>query len=643
MTASQTAAEIRSITFDDLPLAPFLKETISSVGYVTPTPIQEQAIPLVIEGRDLIGLAQTGTGKTAAFILPILQKLSGSKEKATRALILAPTRELAEQINDVIKMFAGRTGIKSCTVYGGVSHRNQIGSLRGKPGIVVACPGRLKDHMQGRTVDLSQVDMLVLDEADRMLDMGFLPDIKHIIKALPAKRQTMLFSATMPDEIQVLTKEVLNNPTIVRVKTELALATVSHSMYTVQQTKKPETLSAWIRDNSEALVVVFTKMKHTAKRLGEKLADNGVKATSLHGNLSQAQRSRALAGFKDGYYRVMIATDIAARGIDVEGITHVVNYDMPDTLDAYIHRTGRAGRASRTGDALSFVTRDDLQLVRSIERWLKAPITRLNAAVGNDTDTNESSIDMGEARERRAPRGAGGRSAGGRSDDRRGAGRPAGRGGERSAPRAPRAPRAVGRDERSERPAPSFGGERRERSSSDRPSFSSDRPRGRSAEGVGSRAPVGERRERPARDGGSSERFARPDRGFGGDRGRNDRRGGDRQPSERPQREFRGQQDIQPDSQHVFRPKESHFIDRSEPRTDRPQAARGGRGVGGGGFRRGSGNADGARSEGPRGPRSSGPRSSGPRSSGPRSSGPRSSGPRDSQRSERTPRTPRYD
>lgn len=626
MTASQTAAEIRSITFDDLPLAPFLKETISSVGYVTPTPIQEQAIPLVIEGRDLIGLAQTGTGKTAAFILPILQKLSGSKEKATRALILAPTRELAEQINDVIKMFAGRTGIKSCTVYGGVSHRNQIGSLRGKPGIVVACPGRLKDHMQGRTVDLSQVDMLVLDEADRMLDMGFLPDIKHIIKALPAKRQTMLFSATMPDEIQVLTKEVLNNPTIVRVKTESALATVSHSMYTVQQTKKAETLSAWLRDNSEALVVVFTKMKHTAKRLGEKLADNGVKATSLHGNLSQAQRSRALAGFKDGYYRVMIATDIAARGIDVEGITHVVNYDMPDTLDAYIHRTGRAGRASRTGDALSFVTRDDLQLVRSIERWLKAPITRLNAAVGNDTDTNESSIDMGEARERRAPRGAGSR-AGGRSDDRRGAGRPAGRGGERSAPRAPRAPRAVGRDERSERPAPSFGGERRERSSSDRPSFSSDRPRGRSAEGVGSRAPVGERRERPARDGGSSERFARPDRG------RNDRRGGDRQPSERPQREFRGQQDIQPDSQHVFRPKESHFIDRSEPRTDRPQAARGGRGVGGGGFRRGSGNADGARSEAPRGPRSSGPRSSGPRSSGPR----------DSQRSERTPRTPRYD
>lgn len=629
MTASQTAAEIRSITFDDLPLAPFLKETISSVGYVTPTPIQEQAIPLVIEGRDLIGLAQTGTGKTAAFILPILQKLSGSKEKATRALILAPTRELAEQINDVIKMFAGRTGIKSCTVYGGVSHRNQIGSLRGKPGIVVACPGRLKDHMQGRTVDLSQVDMLVLDEADRMLDMGFLPDIKHIIKALPAKRQTMLFSATMPDEIQVLTKEVLNNPTIVRVKTELALATVSHSMYTVQQTKKPETLSAWIRDNSEALVVVFTKMKHTAKRLGEKLADNGVKATSLHGNLSQAQRARALAGFKDGYYRVMIATDIAARGIDVEGITHVVNYDMPDTLDSYIHRTGRAGRASRTGDALSFVTRDDLQLVRSIERWLKAPITRLNAAVGNDTDSNNAAIDMGEARERRAPRGAGGRSAGGRSDDRRGAGRPAGRGGERSAPRAPRAPRAVGRDERSERAAPSFGGERRERSSSDRPSFSSDRPRGRSAEGVGSRAPVGERRERPARDGGSSERFARPDRGFGGDRGRNDRRGGDRQPSERPQREFRGQQDIQPDSQHVFRPKESHFIDRSEPRTDRPQAARGGRGVGGGGFRRGSGNADGgARSEGPRGPRSSGPRSSGPR---------------DGQRSERTPRTPRYD
>jgi len=378
MTSVTSAAEeIRTLTFDDLPLSPFLKETVKAIGYITPTPIQAEAIPLVVEGRDLIGLAQTGTGKTAAFILPILQKLSGSKEKGAKALILAPTRELAEQINDVIKALAPRTGLKSVTIYGGVSHGRQISDLRGKPQIIVACPGRLLDHMSGRTIDLKGIEYLVLDEADRMCDMGFLPDIKKIISKIPTERQTLLFSATMPDEIRELTNGILNNPALVKVKIEDANTSVTHSMYQVAQKSKPEVLSHWLQENRAALVVVFTKMKHTAKRLAEQLARRGQHVTSLHGNLSQGKRQQALNGFKDGRYRILIATDIAARGIDVKGITHVVNYDMPENLDAYIHRTGRAGRASATGDAVSFVTKADGSLLRTIERWLKAPVARL--------------------------------------------------------------------------------------------------------------------------------------------------------------------------------------------------------------------------------------------------------------------------
>ena len=378
MTSDTSAAEeIRTLTFDDLPLAPFLKETVKAIGYTHPTPIQAEAIPLVVEGRDLIGLAQTGTGKTAAFVLPILQKLSGVKEKGAKALILAPTRELAEQINDVIKDLAPRTGLKSMTIYGGVSHGRQISDLRGKPQIIVACPGRLLDHMSGRTIDLKGIEYLVLDEADRMCDMGFLPDIKKIISKIPTERQTLLFSATMPEEIRDLTQGIQNDPAVVRVKIEDANASVSHSMYQIAQSSKPQVLAHWLQENRESLVVVFTKMKHTAKRLAEQLARRGQHVTSLHGNLSQGKRQQALNGFKDGRYRILIATDIAARGIDVKGITHVVNYDMPENLDAYIHRTGRAGRASATGEAVSFVTKADGSLLRTIERWLKSPVARL--------------------------------------------------------------------------------------------------------------------------------------------------------------------------------------------------------------------------------------------------------------------------
>jgi ATP-dependent RNA helicase RhlE len=404
------------VGFDELALSPFLIKTVAEAGYLRPTPIQARCIPLVLEGKDVIGLAQTGTGKTAAFVLPLVQRLSAvsaAKKRGVRALVLAPTRELAEQIRSVVALLAPRSGLRCATVYGGVSHQRQIQELRQHPEIVVACPGRLLDHMRGRTIDLKQVEFLVLDEADRMLDMGFLPDIKKIISEIPVERQTMLFSATMPTEIESLSRQVLRDPSVVRVNLQAPVAAVSHAQYQVQPASKLDTLVAWMKENPNALAVVFTKMKHTAKKLDERLSKNGFDATSLHGNLSQAQRQRALDGFRRGDFQVLIATDIAARGIDVEAVTHVLNYDMPDTLDAYIHRTGRAGRASRTGQAISFVTREDRGMVRSVERWLGAPLPALAALVagGGVAPVEQESADddaVGEDRARgRRARGAG--------------------------------------------------------------------------------------------------------------------------------------------------------------------------------------------------------------------------------------------
>jgi ATP-dependent RNA helicase RhlE len=627
MNAQAQATEIASgISFDSLPLATFLKETIRTVGYTTPTPIQADAIPLILEGHDVIGLAQTGTGKTAAFVLPLLEKLSGNKTKGVQALILAPTRELAEQINDVIKTFSGRTGVKSVTVYGGVSHRNQITQLRNNPQIIVACPGRLMDHIRGSTVSLSTVKYLILDEADRMMDMGFMPDIKAIIKELPTERQTMLFSATMPDEIASLSKSVLKDPTTVRVKSEQPVAAITHSMYSVTQEGKGDTLSTWLQAHPEALAVVFTKMKHTAKRLGDRLSKAGVPATALHGNLSQAQRQKALQGFRDGRYRALIATDIASRGIDVDGVTHVVNYDMPDTLEAYIHRTGRAGRASRQGDAVSFVTRADRGMVRSIEQWLKTPIKRLNTEgafgtegegeEGNDRpqtrrdrpmrggrndrsgrDTrasrgrgssfrkrDESNDDArpsrfmkdrrprnvdgvsGEREDRGAPsRGRSERPTRGRfNDDRRGS--RTRNGGERGQPRF--------RSERAstdgERPQRSFRGDRQE----NRGSQSRERGFGRSEEFSGSR----ERADRGSRGG-----FRRDERSGGeklnsrkpfNPRSGGGRFGGGRPGGAKPQRPFRGQQDIDRNAEYVYRESPSHFIDRQDPEAKKSKGKR---------------------------------------------------------------------
>jgi len=373
------------LTFDSFGFPPLILSNIKHMGYTTPTPIQTQAMPSVMQGRDLMGLAQTGTGKTAAFLLPMLMRLmkkpqiEGAPRRAyrrPRALILAPTRELAEQIHEAALDLGKNTGVRSTTIYGGCAMGRQLQALRQGTDIIVACPGRLLDHMGQRTVDLSCVEMLVLDEADQMFDMGFLPGIKKILAALPKKRQTMLFSATMPDAIRGLAAECLTEPETVRVGNSNPVETVTHGIYPVAQHLKTSLLQALLERHKSGSVLVFTRTKHRAKRLAETLAKNGHSATAIQGNLSQNQRKVAMDGFRSGRVRVLVATDVAARGIDVSQLEHVVNYDVPGTPETYTHRIGRTGRASRTGEAHTFVTGEDVSMVRAIERLLREPLTR---------------------------------------------------------------------------------------------------------------------------------------------------------------------------------------------------------------------------------------------------------------------------
>ncbi len=361
-------------------LHPTVAAGVTAAGYVTPTPIQEQAIPPVMQGRDVMGLAQTGTGKTAAFALPILHRLATGGRGFVRALVIAPTRELAEQIHEAIGALGKQTRLKSLTVYGGVNINPQMQKLKQGVEIVVACPGRLLDHIGQGTIDLSKVEVLVLDEADQMFDMGFLPDIRRVLKHLPKNRQTLLFSATMPDEIRRLAHEVLNEPVTVQVGSTAPAVTVSHAIYPVAQHLKTPLLLELLRHTDTESVLVFTRTKHRAKRVGEQLEKAGYRAASLQGNLSQNRRQAALDGFRDGSFQILVATDIAARGIDVSQISHVINYDIPDTAEAYIHRIGRTGRAARTGDAFTLVAPDDTIMVRAIERVLNAPLERRTVA-----------------------------------------------------------------------------------------------------------------------------------------------------------------------------------------------------------------------------------------------------------------------
>ena len=349
---------------------------VKAAGYTKPTPIQEQAIPVVMQGRDVMGLAQTGTGKTAAFALPILHRLMQGERGRVRVLVVAPTRELAEQINEAIGQLGRQTRLKSITVYGGVGVNPQIEKLKRGVEIVVACPGRLLDHINQGTINLSHLEVLILDEADQMFDMGFLPDIRRILKHIPQQRQTLLFSATMPPDIRNLASDILRDPVTVQVGNTAPPVTVSHALYPVAQHLKTPLLLELLRHTDTESVLVFTRTKHRAKRLGEQLEKAGYKAASLQGNLSQNRRQAALDGFRDGTFQILVATDIAARGIDVSQISHVVNYDIPDTPEAYVHRIGRTGRAARSGDAFTLVTSEDTVMVRTIERTLNALLER---------------------------------------------------------------------------------------------------------------------------------------------------------------------------------------------------------------------------------------------------------------------------
>ncbi len=362
--------------FDSLDFHPSIHRGIQRLGYETMTPIQEQAIPPVLAGRDVMGLAQTGTGKTAVFVLPILQHLVSRSKGKLRALILAPTRELAEQTHEFFISLGSRTNLRFITVYGGVKQGAQITRLKNGVDIVVACPGRLLDFVDQGVIDLSKIEILVLDEADRMFDMGFLPDVRKIIKQLPKKRQTLLFSATMPSDIRKLSNEVLRNPVTVQIDHEMPVEAISHALYPVPQHLKTSLLVALLERMDADSVLVFMRTKHRAKRVGKQLVAAGYKATSLHGNLTHNKRQAAIEGFKNGTYQLLVATDIAARGIDVSSISHVINYDVPHDANIYTHRIGRTGRAAKSGEAFTFVTRDDESVVRDIERTLGTKLDR---------------------------------------------------------------------------------------------------------------------------------------------------------------------------------------------------------------------------------------------------------------------------
>jgi ATP-dependent RNA helicase RhlE len=366
--------------FQALGLEPRLLNALKDAGYTEPTPIQSAAIPKILSGTDVIGIAQTGTGKTAAFVLPMLQLLAGRPAigaKKIRALVLAPTRELAAQIEENARAYSRYIPFRMATVFGGVGERPQIQALRENVELVIACPGRLLDLMQQRHGDWTGLEFLVLDEADRMLDMGFLPDIRRIVKLLPRKRQTLLFSATLSAEIEALTHEFLHTPATVQVgRRSNPAETVTQVAYEVPKHLKLALLVALLKDTALDTVLVFSRTKHGADRIARKLEASGIKTGTLHSNRSQNQRLRALKEFKEGHVRVLVATDIAARGIDVDGISHVINYDFPMTNEDYVHRIGRTGRANQVGDALSFVCPDEHGDLRSLERFIGRGLPR---------------------------------------------------------------------------------------------------------------------------------------------------------------------------------------------------------------------------------------------------------------------------
>ncbi|MDZ4164788.1 MAG: DEAD/DEAH box helicase [Smithellaceae bacterium] len=394
------------MSFKQFQLYPQIEQGIQALGYTAPTPIQLQSIPAILQGKDVLGLAQTGTGKTAAFALPILQRLMSGPRKTLRALIVAPTRELAEQIHEAVGALGRATRLTSVAIYGGVNQNPQIQRLRKGAEIAVACPGRLLDLVGQGQIDLSRIEVLILDEADRMFDMGFLPDIRKIVSRIPQKRQTLLFSATMPDDIRKFAKEILQDPVTIRVNAGAPISTVSHAIYPVEPHLKTALLMKLLGQTDTGSVLVFTRTRHRTTRVAEQMKRAGFPVASLQGELSQNRRQDALNGFRDGKYQILVATDIAARGIDVSRISHVINYDIPDTVDAYTHRIGRTGRAEKTGDAFTFITAQDRAFVGDIERLIGGRIERRTL---EDFDyTVPAPKDKGES-DRPAPSGREGR------------------------------------------------------------------------------------------------------------------------------------------------------------------------------------------------------------------------------------------
>ncbi|SPC07107.1 DEAD/DEAH box helicase [Cupriavidus taiwanensis] len=371
------------MSFSELGLSEKIVRAVAEQGYTTPTPIQAQAIPAILKGGDLLAGAQTGTGKTAGFTLPMLQLLSETAARqsggaqrggrvAVRALVLTPTRELAAQVEESVRNYGKYLRLRSMVMFGGVGINPQIEQLKRGVEIVVATPGRLLDHVSQRTIDLSQVELLVLDEADRMLDMGFIHDIRKILNVLPAKRQNLLFSATFSDDIRALADRLLNNPASIEVARRNTTAeTVDQRVYPVDRERKRELLAHLVRQHDWHQVLVFTRTKHGANRLAEQLTKDGLSALAIHGNKSQSARTRALSEFKAGTLRLLVATDIAARGIDIDQLPHVVNFDLPNVPEDYVHRIGRTGRAGAEGEAISLVCVDELGLLRDIERLIK--------------------------------------------------------------------------------------------------------------------------------------------------------------------------------------------------------------------------------------------------------------------------------
>jgi ATP-dependent RNA helicase RhlE len=363
--------------FEAFNFHPSVMAGIRASGYTSPTPIQVKGIPPIMRGRDVIGLAQTGTGKTAAFVLPILERLRQNQQSSVRALIISPTRELAEQTCEVINELGRQTGLESIAIYGGLSMQQQIRKLQSGVEIIVACPGRLLDHLWKGTISLSSLEILVIDEVDRMFDMGFLPDIRNILQCIVHRYQTLLFSATMPADIRRLAHEILHDPVTVQIDMQRPAKTVSHALYPVEPHLKTALLKEILRKTKTDSVLVFTRTKRRAERVAQQLVRAGYQVTSLQGNLPQHQRQAALEGFRSGSFKILVATDIAARGIDVLRISHVINYDMPESTDNYIHRIGRTGRVEKNGDALTFVTSADKDKIHDLEKILEAPLVRL--------------------------------------------------------------------------------------------------------------------------------------------------------------------------------------------------------------------------------------------------------------------------